>query len=260
MLRLGSAERDSGDGLAPDALPVTGESASLAGMSEAGSPANDEGAAANDDSRARSGDVPAADGGLDAGGLADGIPDSGALGDTYRSHWPDLCRYVLRSFGPGPPDPEDIAQQAFIRLSGVTSVIDNIGSFLRKTARNLVIDHYRGAVRTSLVHRDVTILDGENAEFSPEDVLASKEHLLLLNAAIQNLKPKERAALLMHRIDGASYADIAAHFGVSHSGARLLVGRAFERCAAALEGRIEGMGEGKGEGMGARTTHRGDRA
>jgi RNA polymerase sigma factor (sigma-70 family) len=216
MLRIGGAERDT-----DRVLPGGGESVSLSGMSEAGSHANDEGAAGGDAG-------PAA---ADVAGVPAGTH---ALGDTYRSHWADLCRYVLRSFGPGPPEPEDIAQGAFIRLSGVTSVVENVGSFLRKTARNLVIDHYRGSLRTSLVHRDVTILDGENADYSPEDVLASKEHLLLLNAAINNLKPKERVALLMHRIDGASFADIAVHLGVSHSGARLLVSRAFERCAAEL--------------------------
>lgn len=225
---------DGAGGLATDGLQASGESVSLSAMSEAGSPANDEGEgrAANDAGGSRLGAAPAAK--AEPGDFA-----GGALGETYRSHWPDLCRYVLRSFGPGPPDPEDIAQQAFIRLSGVTAAVENIGSFLRKTARNLVIDHYRGSLRTSLVHRDVTILDGENADYTPEDVLASKEHLFLLNAAIDNLRPKERVALLMHRIDGASFADIAAHLGVSHSGARLLVSRAFERCAAEVGDAID---------------------
>lgn len=165
---------------------------------------------------------------------SDQASDRLAIEGIYRSHWPDLCRYILHSFGPGPPEPEDVAQAAFVRLSGVTAAIENVGSFLRKTARNLVIDHYRGSLRTSLLLRDVTILAGENAEFSPEHVLASKEHLLLLNAAIENLRPKERVALLMHRVDGASFGDIATHLGVSHSGARLLVSRAFERCVAEL--------------------------
>ena len=166
-------------------------------------------------------------------------PGAGAppLGDAYRAHWAGLVGYVLRNFGAGPPDPEDIAQQAFVRLSGVSAAVDNIGSFLRKTARNLVIDHYRGAQRTVNILKTVSILEENYTDHSPEDVLLSKEELNALNGVIATLPAKERVALLMHRIDGASFVEIADHLGVSHSGARLLVARAFERCAAAMEAR-----------------------
>jgi RNA polymerase sigma-70 factor (ECF subfamily) len=159
---------------------------------------------------------------------------SGPLDQLYRSHWRDLCRYVLRNFGAGPPDPEDIAQQAFVRLAGVEGEVGNAGSFLRKTARNLVIDHYRASVRTTNIIADVAILSADRDELSAEDVLSSKEELEVLNGVIAMLPAKERVALLMHRIDGASFTEIATHLGVSHSGARLLVSRAFERCAAAM--------------------------
>lgn len=221
MLRLGADPMDDG------ALQARGESVSFPGMSEGPADADGAGDAAG---AGGAGDATSPAGGVVGGG---GVPD---LDGAYRSHFAELSRYVLRNFGGGPPDPEDVAQAAFLRLSGVSSVVENIGSFLRKTARNLVIDHYRGSLRTSLVLRDVTILEEENADFSPEDVLSHKEDLQVLSQAIDNLRPKERVALLMHRIDGASFAEIADHLGVSHSGARLLVSRAFERCTAGLGG------------------------
>lgn len=161
--------------------------------------------------------------------------DGTSFGELYRQHWTNLCHYVRRNFGSGPPDPEDVAQQAFERLSGSSAVVENVGPFLRRTARNLVIDHHRASLRTQNVMAEIAVLDGKYAEHSPEDVVSSKEELLILNSAIAKLPAKERAALLMHRVDGATFTEIAEHFGVSHSGARLLVSRAFERCAAAME-------------------------
>lgn len=195
-LRGGAAER---------ALPCGRESASLSPMSEA-----------------RGSEEQGADGTL-------------SFGELYRQHWTNLCHYVRRNFGGGPPDPEDVAQQAFERLSGSTTVVEKVEPFLRRTARNLVIDHHRASLRTSNVMAEISILDGKYADISPEDVLSSKEELLILNSAIAKLPAKERVALLMHRIDGASFTEIADHLGVSHSGARLLVSRAFERCAGAME-------------------------
>jgi RNA polymerase sigma factor (sigma-70 family) len=34
------------------------------------------------------------------------------LSDLYRVHWQGLCGYVRAQFGPGPPEPEDVAQSA----------------------------------------------------------------------------------------------------------------------------------------------------
>ncbi|WP_222990369.1 RNA polymerase sigma factor [Sphingomonas colocasiae] len=153
---------------------------------------------------------------------------------AYRAHWRELCSYVLRNFGSGPPDPEDVAQQAFMRLSGVGHMVDNVGSFLRRIARNLVIDHHRRGLRTSLVHRSVAILEDAGLEHSPEDLLSSKEQIEVMNEVIAALPVKERVAFLMHRVDGAPFTEIARDLGVSHSGARLLVSRALERCATAM--------------------------
>ena len=161
--------------------------------------------------------------------------DGSSFGELYRRHWTSLCQYVRRNFGSGPPDPEDVAQQAFERLSGSSSVVDNVGPFLRRTARNLVIDHHRAFLRTNAVMTEISILDGKYADLSPEDVLSSKEELLILNSAIANLPSKERVALLMNRIDGANFTEIAAH----RSKARDTSSRAPEcetpRCAGAME-------------------------
>jgi hypothetical protein len=41
------------------------------------------------------------------------------LGPLYASCWAELCSYLKRTFGVGPPDPQDVAQQAFGSAWGV---------------------------------------------------------------------------------------------------------------------------------------------
>ena len=70
------------------------------------------------------------------------------LSDLYLVHWKGLCGYVRAQFGPGPPEPEDVAQSAFIRFAAADAAhIENPRAFLYATARNLVIDHHRHAQR-----------------------------------------------------------------------------------------------------------------
>ena len=168
-------------------------------------------------------------------GLADGR--DGVLVAVYRQHWHALCRHVRSNFGAGPPDPEDVAAAAFTKLAAVDDPagIANPGAFLRQVARNIAIDAQRHNGRTRRVERSLEIFSAENADFSPEDVLLSKDELQRLNDAIANLKPKYRVALMYRRMDGLTYLQIAEKMGTSESGARLLVATALDQCIAAIE-------------------------
>lgn len=74
---------------------------------------------------------------------------------AYRQYWSKLCKYVNTKFGPGPPDPEDVAQLAFTRYAALENPaeVKNPRAYLYSTARNIVFDHYRkGKVaRTEMV-------------------------------------------------------------------------------------------------------------
>lgn len=165
----------------------------------------------------------------------DGRGDS-ALAAVYRRYWHGLCRHVRATFGPGPPEPEDVAQAAFAKLAAIDDLerIANPGAFLYRAARNIAIDGQRRNGRTRRIEQSLEILGAENSELSPEDVLASREELDRLNDVIASLKPKYRVALMLRRIDGLNYVEIAREMGISEAGARLLVRTALERCAAAM--------------------------
>lgn len=172
-----------------------------------------------------------------AGEALGGTVDGQSLGTLYRRHFAELARYVLRNFGAGPPDPEDVAQQAFMRLSKAKTAVGNVGAFLRRTARNLVIDEYRRSVLTANVMASVAVLEDAREEYSAEDLLVSKGELEGVNELLSSLTAKERVAFLLFRVDGASFSEIADHLGISHSGARYLVSSAFDRLGNALEKR-----------------------
>lgn len=157
----------------------------------------------------------------------------------YRRHCSGVIGYVRRTFGPGPPDPEDVAHvviSRFVTIDGAERV-GNAGAYLRRMAHNYVLEsHRRDRVgERSLVQ--LRILNGESADFTPEDIIVSKQELNRLDAALAQLKPKQRVALLLHRIDGLSFAAIARELGMSASGARQLVESAHKACVAAMRRR-----------------------
>ena len=163
------------------------------------------------------------------------------LDGLYRAHRDAVCAYVRRHFGNGPPSPEEIAQDAFLRLAQHTErlAIPNPRGFLLLTARNLAIDAQRRRKREAAVLRSSAILSEGEFGIDAMALLSSRQELLRLAAVVDTLKPKERAAFLMHRMDGLTFSDIARRLRMSPSGARKLVATAFATC-------VERMSEEQG--------------
>lgn len=155
----------------------------------------------------------------------------------YRRHQTELCRYIKRTFGIGPPDPEDVVQATFARFAAVANAGDirNPRAFLFRTAYNLAVDARRHDSRFRAVARDVQILEGESHECGSDDVIASRQEVKRLDEALANLPDMQRTALLMHRLDGLSFAEIGRQIGYSPAGARQLVCKALDACIAMME-------------------------
>lgn len=161
---------------------------------------------------------------------------SGLLDRLYREHMRDLCRFIQHRFGPGPPEPEEVAQIAFARfaLSAESGAIDNPKAFLYRTALNVVIDqHRRAAVRQR--HVVEVLHDGaDRDDFDAERVLASKERLAVIEAVISAMPEKQRRVFVLARVDGLSYAEVARRTEMSETNVKRLVMRAIVECQAAL--------------------------
>ncbi|KHK91383.1 RNA polymerase sigma factor [Novosphingobium malaysiense] len=160
-----------------------------------------------------------------------------SLEALYRDHGASLVSYIRYSFGAGPPEPEDIVHEAFARLAnrGGNLQLVEPRAFLKRAARNIAIDAHRSAVRGGAVMKSVAVLKESDREIDALDVLSSRDELERLAVIIDTLKPKQRVALLLHRLDGLSFAEIGRRMGISPSGARLLVKEAVAICARRMK-------------------------
>ena len=163
---------------------------------------------------------------------------SGGLDDLYRRHFSALSAFVRHKFGPGPPDPEDVAQAAFERYAALPKRGDirNPKAFLYRCARNYVIDHRRRQAVSTRLAAEVENLNptGASADGDPARVLEAREELAAVIAAIELLDARRREVLILNSIEGLSCAEIARRMGLSQTRVVQLYAQAIAACAKAL--------------------------
>jgi RNA polymerase sigma-70 factor (ECF subfamily) len=161
----------------------------------------------------------------------------GAVERAYRQYWPELCAYVRKTFGAGPPEPEEVAQGAFAKFAALDAAeVANPRAFLYRTAHNIVLDHRRREAVRARLSLEVAVLDfgGETANADGERVLSGKERLAIVDATVRSMEPRRRKVLIMHAIHGLNYTDIARRMGVSPTRVTQLFAEAVALCNAAL--------------------------
>jgi RNA polymerase sigma-70 factor (ECF subfamily) len=160
------------------------------------------------------------------------------LDALYHAHWGELVGYVRRAFGAGPPEPEDAVQQAFAQFAALEDPerIENPRAFLYRCASNFVIaSKRRNKTRAKFASSaEAQFFFGGADEITAERVLSGKERAAILERAIAGLKARHRDALVMNRIQGMTYAQVAKHLKISETEARRLVMVAISQCDRAL--------------------------
>jgi RNA polymerase sigma factor (sigma-70 family) len=154
--------------------------------------------------------------------------------ELFRVKYGPLMRFLLSRL-PRREDAEDLAQEAFLRLLRVpqTDLIRQPDAYLFRIAANLVIE-FRMRAR-----RAVVSFDSEQAERESgvAESVSEAEQLLdgeRLQQAIESLPAKPRAALIMQRRDGLTYAQIGVRLGVSPDMVKKYLASAIARCRLTL--------------------------
>lgn len=158
--------------------------------------------------------------------------------DLYKAHWKGICGYVRAHFGAGPPEPEDVAQTAFVRfVTADSGRIENPQAFLYSTARNLVIDHHRHAKREQAFIRTQSAINTDEmpSDLTPDNVLVQAERFRILAEALEQVPLAQRRMVLLNRFEGLSYAEIGQRFGMSPETVRKRVERTIATCLKALD-------------------------
>ncbi|MDP2696731.1 RNA polymerase sigma factor [Thalassospira sp.] len=153
---------------------------------------------------------------------------------AFQDNYAQLVRFLTRKMGGDGDCASDIAQDTYVRLatsSQNTGDIDNPRAYVYRVAGNIAIDWMRreGRISGPLTGYapDENICDPKP---SPETLALDREQIALLDQALNQLPENARRALLMFRVEGLSYAVIAARLGVSESMVAKYMSRALRHC------------------------------
>ncbi|TPG21795.1 RNA polymerase sigma factor [Sphingomonas koreensis] len=167
-------------------------------------------------------------------GQDDPLPPEGRMYDEesgldalYRGHAARLLRFFARRAGRH--DAPDLVQEAFARMAGRDRVplhrIEDPAAYLTRIATNLVRDRAKSASQRAGAYQ--TPFDDEvHSGIDPHRLLADRDALARLNAAVGRLNRRTRQIFLLHRVEGLSYAEIAAEVGMSVKGVKKQMAKA----------------------------------
>lgn len=161
------------------------------------------------------------------------------LDAVFRRYGSELVDFVFKSFGAGPPEPEDVVQTVFAKFAVFARAphpIENPRALLYRMARNVAIDQRRRlAVRRRYAEEQAAAPDFGRQTLSPERELVCRQELAIIENAIAALPQRAREILLARQIDGRSYVEIARQWGLSPNGVKRIVVAALAQCEDALE-------------------------
>ncbi len=163
------------------------------------------------------------------------------LSEFYDQHVAGLRRFLRAKYGVGPPDPEDVAQETFLRLASISpqeiGAIDNPKAFLYRAAENILISAKRRAHVAAAHARSVDLLEAARSDCTPERVLSARDQLDAVEHALRAMPETRRRCFVMHRFDELSFVEIARRSGMSPNGVKGHVERALRDIAANFDAR-----------------------
>lgn len=154
----------------------------------------------------------------------------------YTDHHRWLAGWLGRKLG-CPHHAADLAHDTFLRVL-VRREFDSIReprAYLATIAHGLVVDHVR---RRELERAYLEAMAGlpQPEALSAETRLLILETLARIDALLDGLNPKARAAFLLSRLEGLGYPEIAARMGVSLSSVEKYLAAAIRHCHTARHG------------------------
>jgi RNA polymerase sigma-70 factor, ECF subfamily len=136
---------------------------------------------------------------------------------AFEEHWSDVFRFAL-AWTNDWAAAEDLAQEAYLRLWSHGAQLDwnrPVLPWLLTTTRRLATDRFRAIRRRVLPTTQPASLDP-----------ALRARWLDVCAAMADLSPLERTALVMTAVEGASYEEAGRVLGTSAGALRAAVSRA----------------------------------
>ena len=154
--------------------------------------------------------------------LTDALQDS-EIAAVVRRERGRLLSFILKRVRDA-AEAEDVLQEALYELVNAYRLmqpVEQAGAWLMRVARNRIIDRFRK--RRPQLLGDIAPEDEESStldallpamEEGPEAVLVRELLLQELERALTQLPPQQREVFIAHELEGASFKDLAARWGV----------------------------------------------
>jgi RNA polymerase sigma-70 factor (ECF subfamily) len=136
---------------------------------------------------------------------------------------------LLRRRGRTREEAEDLIQEAFLRVKIYCDQGGEVKApeaFLVRTVLNLARDVRDREHRELYVAEPAEMLLLPDSVPAPDEVLEAEDRLKDLERTLDAINPRTCEIFFMHRLDGLSYAQIAAHFDISVSSVEKHIARA----------------------------------
>lgn len=127
-------------------------------------------------------------------------------------------------------DAEDVIQEAYLRVLRYSAEheVESQERLLFSAAKNLAVDNRRRRSVRQRTASDYAILEALFTQTWPstDEVVYASQRLSSVEAAVARLPPRCREVFWYNRVDGLSYAQVAAHLGISASAVEKHMARA----------------------------------
>lgn len=156
--------------------------------------------------------------------------DQKAYRYIYTSYYNNLCIYLC-SYTNNDQLAEDIAQDVLLNIwekRKKLNIHTSLKSYLYKSAYNAFINKYRANKRTEEKLEEIKFTSLQQLENREEDVKMMEQRLSYLKLAIDELPPKCKKALLLSKMEGYKYQEIAKTMNISVKTVENHISKAFK--------------------------------
>ncbi len=136
---------------------------------------------------------------------------------------PRLQRYAARRLG-DLHEAEELVQEALLRACGQgLATEDALAAWCHVVTSRLVLDRLRTRGRTVAVPQ---VPEGDRRQRDTADIVVAKDEARTALDALDALPPRQAAILWAREVEGSSYAELGARFGMTDPAVRSLLMRA----------------------------------
>jgi RNA polymerase sigma-70 factor (ECF subfamily) len=166
--------------------------------------------------------------------------DEAAFRSWYERQAPGVYAYLHGRCGGDTALAEELTQQVFLQAIRGHRTFDgrsDHATWLIAIARNRLVDHFRRLERDERRHLRLVVREiqvgGPEAEWATHDVRTE------VAAALRQLPAAQRAALILHHVDGLPVRDVAKALGRSATAIESLLARGRERFRTVFRGDVD---------------------